>query len=333
MGPADVTELLTRLRSTRRPVWLHGKPGVGKSSLARQAADSANINFLDVRSLLHDPTDFKFPLVDPVNRKVTWIQSIFPTDPSWEGIVCLEELDKAPPLVQAALLQATLEHECGGEPLPEGMWFIACGNNQTDRAGSTRTITPLLNRFVHIDLEVSNDDWQAWAITHDIIPEVRAFLRWRPGLLMAFDPAKNDRAFPSPRSWQFVSQMFHAVQGTTLLFATTAGAVGDGAAAEFTAFVEIYQSLPDLEVVFNNPKGVTIPKEPSVLWALIGAITSKARAQPKLAIPATQVAIRFPKEFSVMAVRDLIAACGNQVLAAPGVSDWLKTNQDLLIQR
>jgi hypothetical protein len=52
-------------------------------------------------------------------------------------------------------------------------------------------ISPLRNRFVHVDLDVSNEDWQQWAVTNEVAPKVRAFLHYRPGLLFQFDPAAN----------------------------------------------------------------------------------------------------------------------------------------------
>ena len=39
MRPSDVTKALAALVPTRRPVYLWGPPGVGKSSLVRQAAE------------------------------------------------------------------------------------------------------------------------------------------------------------------------------------------------------------------------------------------------------------------------------------------------------
>ena len=42
-----------------------------------------------------------------------------------------------------------------------------------------------------------------------IRPEVIAFLRFRPELLSAFDRDAN--AFPSPRSWEFVSRILDSL--------------------------------------------------------------------------------------------------------------------------
>src|SRR4029079_8083765 len=116
-----------------------------------------------------------------------------------EGVLFLDELAQAPPLVQAACLQLTLDRRVGEHELPAGWSVIAASNRAEDRAGTHRLISPLLNRFVHLDLEVSNEDWQAWAVASGIAPEVRAFLRYRPALLFRFDPAVQERAFPTPR--------------------------------------------------------------------------------------------------------------------------------------
>src|SRR5436853_468664 len=75
-------------------------------------------------------------------------------------------------------------------------------------AGAGRANTALNNRFLRLDLEVSVEDWQAWAVANGVAPEVRAFIRFRPAMLFQFDPTTNPRAFASPRSWEFAGKVF-----------------------------------------------------------------------------------------------------------------------------
>ena len=59
MRPCDVLRALAALIPTRRPVYLWGGPGVGKSSVVRQAAQSLNLQLVDVRATLLDPVDLR----------------------------------------------------------------------------------------------------------------------------------------------------------------------------------------------------------------------------------------------------------------------------------
>src|SRR5829696_4130606 len=203
--PSDVSKALAALVPTRRPVYLWGPPGCGKSAVVRQAATTLSLDLVDVRATLLDPVDLR-GLPKVTRDTAIWCPPAF-LPRAGRGLLFLDERAQAAPLVQAACLQLTLDRRVGEYELPEGWSVIAASNRAEDRAGTHRLITPLLNRFVHLDLDVSAADWQAWAVAHRVGPEVRAFLRYRPALLFQFDPAAGHRAFPTPRAWQFVSDV------------------------------------------------------------------------------------------------------------------------------
>src|SRR5205085_3221785 len=170
---------------------------VGKSSLIRQAARDLSLAVCDVRAVLLDPVDLR-GLPTLKDGAAEWCPPAF-LPRGGEGVLFLDELAQAPPLVQAACLQLTLDRRVGEYELPAGWSVVAASNRQEDRAGAHRLITPLLNRFVHLDLEVSLEDWQDWAARAGVCHEVRSFLRYRPALLFQFDPGSGQRAFPTPR--------------------------------------------------------------------------------------------------------------------------------------
>jgi hypothetical protein len=333
--PNDVSSALRSLYQTRRPVYLWGPPGIGKSSVCRQAADLMGVQFLDIRLPLHDPTDLKFPVVDVKAKSVTWVNSLFPEDKDWQGIVCLEELAQCPPLMQAAAMQLTLDRKIGEYTLPDGASVVACSNRAEDRAGAHKLITPLLNRFIHLDLEVSNDDWQGWAVKNRVSPEVRAFLNWRPGLLHQFDPSSGARAFPTPRSWHFVSDVVSANHGSALpdelLHPVATGCVGEGPAAEFVAFSKTYRELPDVDKILANPAGFKVPTDPSVLYALSGAVVERCRNADAAKLNAVvQVAMRLPDEFAVLTMRDG-AVVNEAITKTKDAGKFLLKHKDVLL--
>lgn len=331
MRPAEVSTAMRSLLPTRRPLYLWGPPGVGKSALIRQAARDLDLEVRDLRAVLLDPVDLRgLPALNG-DRQAHWCPPAFlPHDPHSRGVLFLDELAQAPPLVQAGCLQLTLDRRLGEYVLPNGWAVVAASNRQEDRAGAHRLITPLLNRFVHLDLEVSHEDWQEWALTAGIRPEVRGFLRFRPALLFQFDPSRNERAFPTPRSWQFVSDVA-AVAPSELLHAVTTGCVGEGPATEFCAFARIYQQLPDVDQVLASPSTYTVPADPAVLYALSGGIVERCReADATVLHAAVTYADRLPEEFSVLTIRDL-AAINRRVLDIPQAAGWLRKHRHLFL--
>jgi ATPase family associated with various cellular activities (AAA) len=319
MRPSDVTKALAALIPTRRPIYLWGAPGVSKSSLVRQATESLNLDLVDVRATLLDPVDLRgLPRID--GDTAIWLPPAF-LPRFGAGVLFLDELAQAAPLVQSACLQLTLDRRIGEYELPESWSVVAASNRSEDRAGTHRLISPLLNRFVHLDLEVSPEDWQRWAVTAGVAAEVRAFLQYRPGLLAQFDPASNPRAFPTPRSWQFVSDVLARTPGE-LLHPVIAGCVGDGPAAEFLGFLRLYRELPDLDQVLTRPDSAVVPREPAVLYALVGALVERCRADQAPLTSFVKYALRLPEEFAVLALRDALAV-NPKLVALPAVQQWI----------
>jgi hypothetical protein len=307
------------LLPTRRPIYLWGPPGVGKSSVVRRAAETLQLPLLDLRVTLLDPVDLR-GLPRLAKDTAVWCPPAF-LPRSGSGVLFLDELAQAPPLVQSSCLQLTLDRRLGEYELPDGWTVVAASNRTEDRAGTHRVISPLLNRFVHLDLDVSNEDWQDWALAAGVAPEVRAFLRFRPGLLFQFDPTTNPRAFATPRSWAFVSDTIRATP-EDLATEVVAGCVGEGPAAEFAGFLALYRELPDVDAALAKPDSAPVPREPAVLYALVGAIAERVRAGAAPAAAAVRYTSRFPDEFALLAVRDLLAV--SPALAGdPSVQTWI----------
>ena len=198
--------------------------------------------------------------------------------------------------------QLVLDRRLGEYELPPGWAVVAAGNREQDRAVSHRMPSALANRFVHIDFQVDPDQWLAWAATAGISRQVRAFIRFRPGLLHDFNPKQETRAFPSPRSWEFVSGLMKSKPDPDLISELVAGAVGKGAAAEFTGFLDLWHKLPAVNDILDDPEGVKIPENPAVLFAL-SEMMGAAMTLDNIALVMTW-GKRLPPEFSVLLMRE-----------------------------
>src|SRR3989344_1760135 len=258
-------------------VFIWGPPGVGKSRVCRQVTTEEKIDFVDLRLALMDPTDLRgIPI--PENGKAKWLPpSALPTE--GRGILFLDELNLAPPLVQASAYQLVLDRKLGEYELPKDWCVIAAGNKIEHGANAYRMAVPLRNRFVHIDFETHVDDWREWAIRSGVKSEVIEFISFRPDLLFQFDPRRHENAFPTPRSWEFASKILKSQNGLSneIVHKVIEGTVGMGAAAEFKGYLQIRADLPAINSILNGKD--YIPDQVDVACALATALVIQSNTE------------------------------------------------------
>lgn len=281
LKPSELIEVLTSLVEIGQPCMVWGPPGIGKSDIARQVADTTKREYVDIRALLLDPVDLRgIPWRDESTGQTRWAPPVFlpREDSAGRYLVNLEELPSAVPMVQAALYQLVLDRKVGEYSLPDGASLIACGNRLSDRAVVHNMSTALASRFVHVEVDVDVPDWSEWASTHGVAPEVIFFIHFRPDLLHAFDPSSKEHAFPCPRTWSFVSSVLLGQRPITpeAERAIFAGAVGEGAAVEFSSFLRSWRQLPHPRTIIDDPDGAKIPSDPSALIACCGSLYRQA---------------------------------------------------------
>lgn len=242
-----------------------GAPGIGKSSIVAKVAKDNGMEVIDVRLSQLAPTDLRgLPYVDAGVARFA-PPSFLPS--GGKGILFLDEVNLAPPAIQNVAMQLVLDRRVGDYVVPDGWFIVAAGNRVEDRAAVNQMPAPLANRFLHFTVECSLDSWKEYALVSGVREEIISFLNFRPNLLHSFD--KNAIAWPSPRSWSFASDLLKVGM-------TVEAAVGDGAAAEFNTFVKLYSKLPDVDKILSGDTSVKIPKEPSLIYAVTGALVSRS---------------------------------------------------------
>ena len=134
----------------------------------------------------------------------------------------------------------------------------------------------LANRLCHIEIVGDSRSWHDWAITAGINHIVLGFLDYNPSMLMQFESVTDGLAFPTPRSWEMVSNILnHVSENISEVYPLITGCVGDAAAYELRAWSEVYSKIPDVEDVFEG-KTLGIPSRPEILFALSSNIAGYA---------------------------------------------------------
>jgi len=332
MKATQIKETMLKLIESKIPVFIWGAPGIGKSSIVKQVAKERGLEFIDLRLSLMDPTDLKgIPFFDKDNHEAVWAKPNFlPKDPHSKGILFLDEINTAPPSVQASAYQLVLDRKVGDYALPSGWSIVAAGNNESDRGVVYRMPPPLANRFVHLDMEVDFEDWKAWAYRHDIDSAVIGFLHFDKEKIFLFDSAKNEKSFPTPRSWEYVDKVLKSGVAKELLYETIAGAVGKESATAFLSFKAVMHELPDIEKVLGG-EVCEFSTDNQLLFALVSGIVSNIYhdTQTIKIDNALKLSLNLPPEFAVMLVKDM-QQNGISVEGSSEWENWVKAFHHLL---
>ncbi len=332
MKATQIKETMQELISAKIPLFIWGAPGIGKSSIVKQVAFEQGLEFTDLRLSLMDPTDLKgIPFFDKENHEAVWAKPNFlPKDPDSKGILFLDEINTAPPSVQASAYQLVLDRKVGDYELPKGWSIVAAGNNESDRGVVYRMPPPLANRFVHLDMEVDFEDWKKWAYGAEIDASVIGFLNFDKEKIFLFDPAKNEKSFPTPRSWEYVDKVIKTGLSSNLLYDTIAGAVGKESATAFLSFKAVMHALPDIEKMLQG-EVAEFSTDHQVLFALISGIVSNIYhdKQAYKIDNALKLSLDLPPEFAVMLVKDM-QQNGIVVEGSTEWENWVKAFNHLL---
>ena len=274
LSPNSAKASIKHAIAKRRPIFLWGPPGIGKSDIVHQIGEYMNAHVIDVRLSLWEPTDIKgIPYFDSNQSKMVWAPPAELPDEIMASkheniILFLDEMNSAAPAVQAAAYQLILNRRVGQYRLPDNVFIVAAGNREADKGVTYRMPAPLANRFVHLEMTVNFDDWFQWAVNHNIHKDVVGFLTFSKKDLYDFDPKSPSRSFATPRSWSFVSELLDDELDSNTLTDLVSGAVGEGLAVKFMAHRKVASQMPNPTDILDGKVKELKTKEISAMYSL-----------------------------------------------------------------
>jgi hypothetical protein len=284
--PSEARGRVLRCFKNKRPVFLWGPPGIGKSDLVANLTEELGGHMIDLRLGQMEPTDIRgIPFFNKNNEKMDWAPPIDLPDQEMADkfpiiVLFLDEMNSAAPAVQAAGYQLILNRRIGKYVLPDNVVIVAAGNRESDKGVTYRMPSPLANRFVHMEIRPDHASWEQWAVNHQIHKDVVGFIGFAKQKLFDFDPKSSSRSFATPRSWTFVSEFLYDEDTSDAeLMDLVAGTVGDGVAHEFMAHRKVAGQMPKPTDILSGKITELKVKEISAMYSLTVAMCYELQDQ------------------------------------------------------
>ena len=266
---------LLKAFQVKRPLFLWGPPGIGKSELVEGITNDLNGLMIDLRLGQMEPTDIRgIPFYNKDIGKMDWAPPVELPDEETAAqypvvVLFLDELNSAAPSVQSAAYQLILNRRIGKYKLPDNVVMVAAGNRESDKGVTYRMPTPLANRFIHQEMKVDFPSWLEWAVNNRVHKDVVGYLSFAKQDLYDFDAKSASRAFATPRSWTFVSQLLDDASDDDTTMNLIAGTVGEGLAVKFMAHKKVASRMPNpADILSGKVKDLQV-KEVSAMYSLV----------------------------------------------------------------
>ena len=267
---------LLKAFKVKRPLFIWGPPGIGKSEVVADVTKELGGHMIDLRMAQMEPTDIRgIPYFNKDLNKMDWAAPVDLPDEELASqfpivVLFLDEMNSASPAVQAAGYQLILNRRVGKYVLPDNVVIVAAGNRDSDKGVTYRMPMPLANRFLHLEMRADFTSWQTWAVNKGIHKDVVGYLSFAKQDLNEFDSKSSSRAFATPRSWCFVSDLLNDDDDTDAdtILNLISGAVGDGLAIKFAAHRRFSGKMPNpIDILSGKVKDLAV-KEISAMYAL-----------------------------------------------------------------
>ena len=340
--PNILKESITIAMKARRMVMIYGPPGIGKSAVVAEISNDFNMKLIDLRlsqiessdlngfpDLSGEKADYKpfamFPLAgDPL-----------PLDENGKEMngwtLFLDEFNAAERPTQKAAYKVALDRMIGGLALHDRCLVIGAGNREEDNALIEEQSSAMVSRLIHLELLSDAPSWLMWANKAHLDYRVTGYIERNPMKLNTFNPAVQsvEMTYPCERTWHFVSDMLK--YGTDIdspaVRALIAGSIGSGPALDFLNWLKVFEELPSINDIVQEPNTAKLPEEAGAKFAVAGYISSHADEFNFEALLTYMT--RMPLEYCVVMMRYLHPRNPSLILM-PCATEWLQENGELI---
>ena len=238
----------------------------------------------EIRLSQYDSVEFRgFPQADKKTGTAIWYppatmpfigNDSFPDDKII--VIFLDEAPDAKPDVFAVMQQLVLNRCVGEHVLKPNVRILLAGNRESDQALAKKFPMPLNNRVLHFEAVNTVDEFCVYAQSKGVPSIFIAFWQFRQELVNTFDSKKIAAIVATPRTWFFAVDLWQDKRlDPVIKEAAMIGAIGEGPAMEFLAYVDVWANLPAIDKIIKNPDNTPVPEELSIKYATAMHVSEK----------------------------------------------------------
>ena len=261
------------------PVFLHGASGDGKSARVKQFDEDATIIYLRNSSLesFNGKSVYNSETGEMIDIMPSWLKKVYEKcekEPNKLHIVFFDEINNASNVIQGMAFNVVLNKEVNGIwKLPENARIVAAGNEMKDSLSAEELPEPLFNRFAHVYINTTTEDWLKWATTpaeeyerldnvkvvneYKIHPSIYAYITYKSFMKKSVLRTKYNGVTPNadPRKWEMASKVLYATNRPDMLRSL----IGKELTKDFIGFTK--KEVITVEDVINHNYDETITDE------------------------------------------------------------------------
>ena len=251
LEPVSEEEIIKGSIESGIAVFLHGPSSEGKSARVKQIDPTCEIIYLRnaTPESLNGKSVYNGSTGEMMDVPPTWLKKLqkkCEDEPERLHVVFFDEITNALPSIQGIAFNIVLDREVNGIwKLPENARIVAAGNDMKDSLAANQLAEPLFNRFAHVYIKTTTEDWLKWASEHNIHPAIYSYIAYKKGetLRSEYDGEKPNA---DPRKWEMASKMLYKTRSPEMLRAL----VGEDITREFVEFCN--QQVITLDDVLNG---------------------------------------------------------------------------------
>ena len=261
------------------PVFLHGASGDGKSARVKQFDEDATIIYLRNSSLesFNGKSVYNSETGEMIDIMPSWLKKVYEKcekEPNKLHIVFFDEINNASNVIQGMAFNVVLNKEVNGIwKLPENARIVAAGNEMKDSLSAEELSEPLFNRFAHVYINTTTEDWLKWATTpaeeyerldnvkvineYKVHPSIYAYIAYKLFMKKSVLRTKYNGITPNadPRKWEMASKVLYATGRPDMLRSL----IGKELTKDFIEFTK--KEVITVEDVINHNYDETITDE------------------------------------------------------------------------